>query len=110
MIVFPVVRIVAASYHQKIRASAEKAQSIRTAVELYKQLSADEQSVVSAFVNAGGCVMTWGQVNKCELPNAAVESLVQRGLLGTSMTADGMRETFVLDSALFDVGQRMDGF
>ena len=110
VIVFPIVRIVAASYHQRIKAAFDTAQSEKSALALYRQLSIDEQSVVLAFVNAGGCVMTWGQVNKAELPSAAVESLVQRELLGTSMTADGMRETFVLDSDLFDAGQRADAF
>ena len=39
-----------------------------------------------------------------ELNGPAVESLMQREMLTTSMTADLMRETFVLDHALFEVG------
>ena len=34
-----------------------------------------------------------------------IELQTQRNLLWTSMTADGMRETFVLDAEIFDVGQ-----
>lgn len=34
---------------------------------------------------------------------AGGESLQQRELLWTSMTADGMTETFVLDSDIFDI-------
>lgn len=63
------------------------------------------KQVVGAFVLAGGCVLTWGQMNKAAVATNAVESLLARGLLGTSVMADGFGETFVLDPDLFDTGQ-----
>lgn len=97
IIAFPIARIVASGLHTR--------SSGRYAERVYEQLSDGEKDVVQGFVDAGGCVLTWGQVNKMSVPSASVESLIQRRLLWTSMTADGMRETFVLDDALFDVGQ-----
>lgn len=50
--------------------------------------------------------MTWGQFNRSKISSSAVETLIQRELLSTSVTADGMTETFVLDVCLFDAGVR----
>lgn len=54
------------------------------------------------FVTHGGSVMTWGQMNRLDDPEPGVESLARRGLLNTSVTMDGMRETFELDLTLFN--------
>ena len=71
----------------------------------WDKLSVDEQQVVGTFVLAGGCVLSWDQMNEASVSTNAVESLVARGLLWTSVTADGSGETFVLDPDLFDTGQ-----
>jgi len=42
-------------------------------------------------------------MNNQAVSSAAVESLIQREVLWTSMMADGMRETFALDSNIFDI-------
>ena len=63
-----------------------------------------EKEVIRAFVNAGGSVLTWPQMNNQTVSFASIESLIQREVLWTSMSADGMRETFALNSAIFDIG------
>jgi len=79
---------------------------LEEAERVYGRLSEHEKAVVQAFVQTGGSVLTWGQVNQLGLPGNGIESLIQREVAWTSMTADGMRETFALDSAIFDVGQK----
>ena len=106
IIIFPIVRLLSASYHERIKKAAQRHEQQQEIGNTYRCLSADEQAVVAAFVSAGGSVLTWGQVNKLNISNAAIESLIQRDLLSTSMTADGMRETFVLSTPLFDIGQK----
>lgn len=104
IIIFPIVRLLSVSYHERIKKAAERHEQQRELENTYRSLSTDEQAVVAAFVSAGGSVLTWGQVNKLNISSAAIESLIQRELLFTSMTADGMRETFVLNTSLFDIG------
>jgi len=70
---------------------------------IYEVLSDEEKEVINSYVRAGGSVLTWGQMNNQAVSSAAVESLIQREILWTSMTADGMRETFALDSNIFDI-------
>ena len=104
IIIFPVVRIISthinnSKNHQRaIRSEKEKLESD------FNKLSEAEKDVVKKFVEAGGSVLTWSQVNQLDIVSAAIESLMKRDLLFTSCTADGMRETFVLDQNLFDVG------
>jgi hypothetical protein len=104
IIAFPLLRLVSgAAYERRKRARSNRVVA-QDASDLYARLSDEEQKVVDAFVNVGGAVLTWSQVNDLELNSPAVESLMQREMLTTSMTADLMRETFVLDHSLFDAG------
>jgi hypothetical protein len=106
VIFFPVARLIASAAHKRVtRRSRRRAESESTE-RIYDRLSDEERTVVSVFVGSGGCVITWGQMNNSSVSANGVESLIQRGLLSTSVTADGMRETFVLDSDLFGVGLR----
>lgn len=105
LILFPIVRVIASSAHSRSERLARVKSQEEGLQRLYKRLSPEEKSVVSAFVEAGGSVMTWGQINKSHAGSSAIESLVQRGLLHTSITADGFTETFVLDQDLFDIGR-----
>jgi ABC-type multidrug transport system fused ATPase/permease subunit len=105
IISFPIVRLVATWLHGKANRAAKRNTEREEDEITYSRLSSDEKDVVLAFVNAGGCVLTWSQVNKLSISSTAVESLIQRELITTSMTADTMRETFVLDTAIFDFGQ-----
>ncbi|UYK73971.1 hypothetical protein [Xanthomonas sacchari] len=104
IIAFPILRLASGALHdRRKRAQANRFRTQDTS-ELYARLSDEEQKVVDAFAKVGGAVLTWSQVNDLELSAPAVESLMQREMLTTSMTADLMRETFVLNHALFEVG------
>ncbi len=107
IVVFPIVRLLAASRHDRLKRASDRQQEKEEANELYSSLSPDEQALVDGFVEMGGCVMTWGQFNRSDLASSAVETLIQRELLSTSVTADGMTETFVLDVSLYDAGVRL---
>tara|TARA_R110000850_G_scaffold130192_6_gene250744 strand:- start:2231 stop:2719 length:489 start_codon:yes stop_codon:yes gene_type:complete len=106
IIAFPLVRLIATGVHARAVSREQSLMELAEAERIYSRLSEEERTVVQAFVGAGGSVLTWDQVNRLGLPAAGVESLVQREMVWSSMTADGMRETFALDSSLFDVGQK----
>jgi hypothetical protein len=103
IIFFPVARLTATAIHARIVRNANRRARRNDAEHIFGTLSSEEQAVVAEFVKAGGCVITWSQANKAPISGAAIESLIQREVLYTSMTADGMRETFVLDPALFEI-------
>jgi len=105
IISFPIIRLIAAGSHEKRSRRATRRIEREEAEQIYDRLSDDEKQVVLAFVRAGGSVLTWGQVNRLPLSGPAVESLIQRKVLWPSVTANGLRETFALDSAVFDVGR-----
>jgi ABC-type multidrug transport system fused ATPase/permease subunit len=109
LIVFPLARLITAAIHAKRSKRATRRDAENEAKELYGRLSAGEKKVVRAFVTAGGTVMTWAHMNSLSLPGPSVESLMHRELLSTSVTADGMSETFVLDPALFDAAGDIGG-
>ncbi|MBS1142619.1 MAG: hypothetical protein H6R14_25 [Proteobacteria bacterium] len=104
IIFFPVARITASAIHLRLSRNALLRAKQCDALRTFDSLSEEERAVVSEFANAGGCVLTWSQMNNCCVSASAIESLIQRDLLSTSMTADGMRETFVLEPAIFDAG------
>jgi len=104
IIAFPLLRLSAGALHEQRVASKEKVNRAKEALELYSRLSDAEQEVVDTFARIGGAVLTWSQVNDLALNGPAVESLMQREMLRTSMTADLMSETFVLDHGLFEAG------
>lgn len=104
LIFFPVARLTATAIHAWFARNASRRARRNEAEHVFSTLSSEEQAVVAEFVKVGGCVMTWSQANRSPISSSAIESLIQRELLSTSMTADGMRETFVLDPALFESG------
>lgn len=104
IIAFPIFRIISSGLHEKYQRKKHRDMAKEGLEQIYNRLSTEEKDVVRAFVKAGGCVLTWRKMNAEELTSAGVESLVQRELLTTSCTADGMNETFVLDSDIFDIG------
>ncbi len=109
MIVFPLVRLIAAWLHEKANRVKKRLLIREEAEHTYDRLSDEEKDVVLGFVDAGGSVLTWSHVNELSMSGPAIESLLNRGVLSTSMTADGMRETFVLESAVFDAGLSQRG-
>lgn len=106
IITFPIARLFATWGYNSIHNTAEHQKVVDLAAETFSRLSDEELEVISAFVTAGGCVLSWSQINRLDLAGPAIESLIHRGVLSTSMTADAMHETFVLDTALFDMAMR----
>lgn len=109
VIVFPIARVVASGTRSWVAARAAQRAGQVQAEDSFDSLSEEERIAVAAFISAGGCVLTWGQMNASPATANAVESLIQRGMVSTSITADGMRETFVLTTELFDAAQRRLG-
>ncbi len=101
IISFPIVKIIAGGWHQRLMARKGKVTAEQQLAALYDSLTDSEKDVVQHFVAHGGAVMTWGQMNQLDDPQTGVESLARRGLLCTSVSVDGMRETFGLDLTLF---------
>ena len=103
IVAFPIARIVASVLHTrylKLRQSSENRDETK---ELFERLSHEEQSVIRAFVRHGGCTVTWNQVNRSQdFTATGIESLTTRDLVHSSVMADGMTETFVLNTDLFD--------
>lgn len=102
IIFFPIARVTATALHGSFVNGIGRRRKLDEAKRVFDVLSDGEVEVVSAFVKAGGCAMTWGQMDRSSVSTAAVESLIQREILTTSVTADGMRETFVLATEIFD--------
>ncbi|MCA9200582.1 MAG: hypothetical protein KDA87_23745 [Planctomycetales bacterium] len=106
IIAFPAIRLISSGFHQKANRALQRRHAHEEFDYQFSQLSENEQKVACAFVGAGGSVMTYSQVNQMALNNSAIESLIRRELLSTSLTADDRAETFVLDSNVFDAAQR----
>jgi len=104
VIIFPIARLASARIYEHIHRAEKRRTEREEAEEKYNQLGEHEKAVVQAFVQAGGSVLTWSHVNALDLRGPAIESLINRQLLSTDVTADGMRETFVLNPALFQAG------
>jgi ABC-type multidrug transport system fused ATPase/permease subunit len=104
IIFFPVARLTSTAIHARVAHISVRRARRNDAEHTFSTLSEEEQAVIAEYVKAGGCVITWSQVNRSSISSVAIESLIQREILSTSVTADGMRETFVLDPAVFDVG------
>ena len=106
IISFPIIRVVSSGLHEKFLKYRTRKIKEEEAAHIYEKLSKDERKIVHKYVESGGTSLTFSQINTLNLTRPAVESLIQREVLWTSMTADGMRETFALDTELFDVAQK----
>lgn len=61
IISFPIVKIIAGGWHQRLMARKGKATVEQQLAALYDSLTDSEKDVVQHFVVHGGAVMTWGQ-------------------------------------------------
>ncbi len=103
LIAFPLVKIVAAPIRSRWIRSQERRRSQDAIRDLFDSLGSEERAVVQAFVWHGGVAVAWGESDRFgQFSVTGVESLSNRGLLRSSFTEDGMAETFVLDTELFD--------
>lgn len=104
IITFPIIRLISSNLNEKFKKSKHNKIKKANAQKKLNSLSLEEMSVVSVFVKHGSSVLTWDQANREEsISGSAIESLIQRELICTSMTADGMRETFALDTEFFEI-------
>jgi len=106
IISFPIIRLISTGINEKVGRRKQRNIDKENALQIYQRLSVEEKEVINSYVCAGGSVLTWGQMNNQAVSSAAIESLVQREIIWTSMTADGMRETFALDSCIFDIANK----
>ena len=108
LIVFPIARVIGAWVSEKVeRRISGRAKDEQMRSTFYR-LSDEEREVVKAFIAAGGAVLTWKHVNSLGLAGPGMESLIARGLVDSSVTADGLRETFVLQPDLFDMATALE--
>jgi ABC-type multidrug transport system fused ATPase/permease subunit len=109
IIVFPIIRIFSTGVNERLERNKLRAVEKEKLEYSLNRLTDEELQVVQVFVSAGGSVLTWNQMNNVDVASAGVESLMKRDLIFTSSTADGMRETFVLDQEIFDIAYEKYG-
>ena len=106
IIVFPVSKTLASALHSNLVQSRKRRHSKEPIKVLFESLGREEKEVVQAFVWHGSTSITWGEVNNsANFSSTGIDSLVNRGLVDLSTTADSVRETFVLDAQLFEYAQ-----
>lgn len=104
IISFPIIRILSSGINEKRERNKQRAIEKERLEYSFGKLTTEEKEVVKKFVEAGGSVLTWHQVNQLNVHSSAIESLLKRDMLFTSYTADGLTETFVLEQEIFDIG------
>ena len=108
IIAFPTVKVLASAAHSNWNESREQRRTRHQLEKLFDNLGREEKAVVQAFVWHGGSVIRWAECNRSQhFSSAGIESLMNRGLVREAVTADGMKETFVLDTELFDYAQEV---
>ncbi len=108
LIVFPITRIITGAIQAKlISLNKSKAEESRLQ-EQFDSFSPEEKKILRFFVVAGGACVSWGYVDRSQLPfpRPALNSLMSRGLVYTSVMEDGMTESFGLDIEIFDLAQK----
>jgi len=109
IITFPIIRILSSSINEKHKRKSERKITEENANYVFEKLSNEEIEVVKAFVESGGSVLTWTEVNYLPIHSSAIETLIQRELMWTSVMADGITETFALETNIFDLGVQKYG-
>jgi hypothetical protein len=108
VILFPLARVAATAMHSRWKSKrSETAQALSAETE-FNRFSPEERQILEFFVRQGGCCVSWSAVNRSEFPfpRAALNSMMERGLVRTSVMEDGMTESFVLKVEMFDVAQK----
>lgn len=105
VIVFPITKVLAGALHSAYVGRRGMDADIEKAKSQFERLSDDEKRVLYEFVRLGGSVMSWSYANRIGLYEPAVSSLMQRQLLFSTMSADGMHEAFGITVDIFDVAK-----
>jgi hypothetical protein len=111
IIAFPVCRVVSSALHSRWKQKHAELIKRLQAEELFRRFSPEERQVIEFFVRAGGACVSWSYVNNSEhpFPRPALNSLMARDIVHTSVMEDGMTESFVLDIDTYDMAQRVLG-
>lgn len=111
VIVFPVCRVASSALHSRLKQKHVELVRQIQADSLFRRFSPQERQILEFFVRAGGACVSWGYVNnsKYPFPRPALNSLMARDVVHTSVMEDGMTESFVLDIDTFDMAQRVLG-
>ncbi|MYG02776.1 MAG: hypothetical protein F4173_11035 [Acidobacteriia bacterium] len=108
VIVFSIVKVAASSWHSDRKQSRERSDHTDRMNRLFEDLSPREQAVVRAFVSHGGCVVSWANATPSKgFDSTGIDSLIKRRLIYSSISVDGIRDTFELDAELFDYAQAL---
>ena len=107
VIVFPAVRIAASAAHQRSSLRRREIADREARVGRIEKYSEDEKTVLRAFVKEGGTLLPCSRINRMALPQSGVESLVNRGDLRTTMTADCMSEAMAMEPELFELAREL---
>lgn len=111
IIAFPVCRVVSSALHSRWKQKHTELARQLQAEALFRDFSPQERQILEFFVRAGGACVSWSYVNnsKYPFPRPALNSLMAREIVHTSVMEDGMTESFVLDIDTFDMAQRVCG-
>ena len=106
VMVFPVVKVVASSWHSKRKQSRERSDHTDQTKRLFESLSSTEQAVVRGFVSHGGCVVRSRDADRSAgFHRAGIDSLIKRKLINVPLSFDPNQATFELSPELFDYAQ-----
>lgn len=105
--IFPIVRIIAKAIHTKLSSRSAAKQEKADLLDQFDRFSAEEKAVLEFFVRAGGSCVSYDMVNRSTypFPRPAVNSLLQRGILRTTMMEDCITEAFAITTESFDLAQ-----
>ncbi|MCK4548343.1 MAG: hypothetical protein KAW17_12980 [Candidatus Eisenbacteria sp.] len=111
VIAFPVCRVTASALHSRWKQNHAQIVKKIEAAQAFSRFSPQERQVIEFFVRSGGACVSWGAVNRSDLPfpRAAVNSLIERGVVRLSVMEDLMTEAFALDIDTFDTAQEALG-
>lgn len=106
VIAFPLCRVTVTALHSRWK--QKRAQILETieAEQAFSKFSHQERQVIEFFVHSGGACVSWGAVNRSDLPfpRPALNSLMARGIVHLSAMENGT-EAFQLDIDTFDTAQ-----
>lgn len=103
IIIFPIFRVFASYIDNKIKIKLSQKKKLQDDIQYIDKFTEDEKTVIKAYINNGGTLMTWNKINNLNLPRSGVESLIQREIIYSTMTGDVMHEAFAIDTTVFDM-------
>ncbi|QTR48960.1 hypothetical protein [Candidatus Thiothrix anitrata] len=109
IIVFPIIRLLANSLYQKFKKYNDNQEKQKNDDDLYDKLTEEEKDIIQAFVNAGGCRFEWEDIEKFEINQTGLRTLIERELIDErplSTELDYPVYEYILKTALYDIGNK----